>query len=109
MITPKQHLTQFMKELSNTEAELKKSVAYKKACILLFILILIFLMSLFFKKFFCWIFFAFPVQICIIARLQCILKKEIIKTKSKFKSKNHHPKVSSQKSVRKQKFALNEQ
>ena len=26
----KQHLAQFMKKLSNTEAELKKSVAYKK-------------------------------------------------------------------------------
>ena len=30
--TLKQHLkTQFMKKLSNTEAELKKSVAYKKS------------------------------------------------------------------------------
>ena len=28
----KQHLFQFMKKLRNTEAELKKRVAYKKVC-----------------------------------------------------------------------------
>ena len=34
--TPKQHFkAQFMKKFSNTEAELKKSVAYKKKCVLI--------------------------------------------------------------------------
>ena len=67
----KQHL-KLMRKLSNTEAELKKSVAYKKTRVVYFDLD--FVDVIIFQNVFCWIFVVFPVRICIIAWLQCILK-----------------------------------